>query len=162
MGEKYAPLNVDCINPFLTAAVNVFQTMLSCELRRGKPYLHDGVQPAHEVSGIIGLSGKAVGTVVMSVDRDVALKATEAMLGEPAYEMNGDVADTVGELTNMIAGSAKAKLDQFEMTISLPSVIMGRHHSVFFPTEAQPINIPFESEWGSVCVQVGLCMKSLA
>jgi chemotaxis protein CheX len=161
MGDKYAPINVDCINPFLTAAVTVFRTMLSCELQRGTPYLGENVQPAHEISGIIGLSGKAVGTVVMSLDRDVALKAAETMLGEPQSEMNGDVADTVGELTNMIAGNAKAKLEQFEMTISLPSVIMGRHHSVFFPTNAQPINIPFESEWGNVCVQVGLCQKML-
>ena len=159
MGEKYAPVNVDCINPFLTAAVNVFQTMLSCELKRGKPYLHDGGQPAHEVSGVIGLSGKAVGTVVMSVGRDVAMKATEVMLGEAPPDMNADVADTVGELTNMIAGSAKAQLAQFEMSISLPSVIMGRHHTVMFPTDTKPINIPFDSAWGPVCVQVGLYEK---
>src|SRR5215475_8566039 len=108
MSEKYAPVNTQYINPFLTSAVNVFRTMLNCELTRGAPFLKGHQRPDHEISGVIGLSGKAAGTVVLSLSRDVALKATEAMSGEQSSSINSDVVDAIGELTNMIAGSAKA------------------------------------------------------
>lgn len=157
MIDKYAPVNVQYINPFLMSAVNVFRTVLDCELTRGELFLKGGAQPNHAISGVIGLSGKAAGTVVLSLDRDVALKATEAMTGEAPIDLNADVVDAIGELTNMIAGSAKAQLEQFEMSISLPSVIIGHNHSIAFPRNTTPIGIPFTSRWGSVCVDVGLC-----
>jgi chemotaxis protein CheX len=156
MDGTCAPVSVEYINPFLTSAINVFRTMAACELKRGKPFLAEGVQPTHEISGVIGLSGKAIGTVVLSLEKLVALKVAAAMLGEEPTEMNGDVVDAIGELTNMIAGSAKAQLEHLEMSVSLPSVIMGRNHRVAFPGDIRPIAIPFESEWGPVCVEVGL------
>ena len=156
MGSTCVPISVDYINPFLTSAINVFRTMAACELTRGKPYLADGTQTTHEISGVIGLSGKAIGTVVLSLGEPVALKVTAAMLGEEPPEMNSDVIDAIGELTNMIAGSAKAQLEHLEMSVSLPSVIVGRNHRVAFPRDIQPIAIPFESAWGPVCVEVGL------
>ncbi len=156
MSGVCAPVNVDYINPFLNAAVNVFRTMAACELKRGTPYLADSDQPALEISGIIGLSGKAIGTVVLSLGEPVALKVTAAMLGETPPKMNGDVVDTIGELTNMIAGSAKAQLEHLAMSVSLPSVIMGSNQRVAFPGDIRPIAIPFESVWGPVRLEVGL------
>jgi chemotaxis protein CheX len=159
MTQKYAPVRVEYINPFLSAAVSVFRTMLGCELTRGELYLKGHHQPDHEISGIIGMSGKAVGTVVLSLSRDVALSAAEAMLQERHNDIDAEVVDVVGELTNMIAGSAKAKLEQFSMSISLPNVVIGKNHTVAFPTGVTPIGIPFASKWGSVCVDVGLVEK---
>lgn len=156
MSGTCAPVNVEFINPFLTCTINVFRTMAACELRRGKPYLREGKEPSHEISGVIGLSGKAIGTVVLSVGEPVALKVTAALLGEEPPEMNGDVVDAIGELTNMIAGSAKAQLEHLAMSVSLPSVIMGKNHRVAFPGDIQPVVIPFESDWGPICVEVGL------
>ena len=97
---------------------------------------------------------------MLSLSREVALGATEAMLGEHHTEINADVVDVVGELTNMIAGSAKAKLEQFAMSISLPNVVIGKNHSVAFPTGVTPFGIPFTTKWGEVCIDVGLCEKT--
>jgi chemotaxis protein CheX len=150
-------MKVEFINPFVTAAVTVFRTMLMCELTRGQIQLKEHSQPDHEISGVIGLSGRAVGTVVLSISREVAISATEAMLGERPDGLNADVVDAIGEVTNMIGGSAKAELEQFAMTLSLPNVISGKNHTVAFPSGATPISIPFTCEWGSVCLDVGLC-----
>jgi chemotaxis protein CheX len=147
---------VDYINPFLEAAYSVFSTMLSCRLERKAPYVMGAHQPEFEISGCVGLSGKAMGTVVLSLDREVALSATTAMLGARPEAIDADVVDAIGELTNMIAGAAKAKLEQFAMSLSLPSVIVGRHHSIKFPSHSTPICIPFECVWGSLCLTVGL------
>lgn len=158
--RKYKMVKVEYINPFIVSAANVFQMMLNCELQRGELYLKGHVQPDHEISGVIGLSGKATGTVVLSLSREVAISATDAMLGERPMTVDGDVVDTIGELTNMIAGNAKMQLEQFEMGISLPSVIVGKNHSVEFPGGVTPIAIPFTCPWGSVCLDIGLCEEN--
>ncbi len=149
-------MNVEHINPFVTSAVSVFSTMLSCRLERGELVLHRDAQPEYEISGTIGLSGKAVGTVVLSLDKATALSATEAMLGERPATIDDNVVDAVGELTNMIAGAAKAKLEQFDMSVSLPNVIVGRNHVIQFPSRCPPIRIPFHCEWGQLGLIVGL------
>jgi chemotaxis protein CheX len=149
-------MKVEYINPFVASTVSVFETMGICTLTRGQPYVKNGPQPEHEVSGIIGLSGKAVGTVVLSMNREVALRVTAALLGERPEEINSDVTDATGELTNMIAGSAKAQLEALALSVSLPTVITGRCHCVEFPKRVTPICIPFDSPWGSVAVEVGL------
>jgi chemotaxis protein CheX len=105
---------------------------------------------------VIGLSGKAQGTVVVGLGREAALRATEAMLQERPPEINGDVVDAVGELANIIAGGAKAQLEHLDLSVSLPSVITGKGHCIQFPTKVTPICIPFDSEWGQITVEVGL------
>jgi chemotaxis protein CheX len=149
-------MKVEFINPFLTSAVSVFNTMLGVALTRDEPFLKENTQPNHEVSGIIGLSGKAKGMVVLSMSREVALSAAGIMLGERPKEINADVSDAVGELTNMIAGAAKAQLEYLKMDVSLPTVITGKTHCIEFPKKAMPICIPFDCKWGSVAVEVGI------
>mgnify|MGYP002624902863 CR=1 FL=1 len=156
---RYSSIRAEYVNPFLTSAAHVFRTMLNCELRRGTPYLKRDADTDLEISGIIGLSGEAVGAVVLSMARSVALEATAAMLGEMPPDLDEDVVDAVGELTNMIAGNAKAKLEELRVSISLPSVIIGLNHSVSFPSGATPIGIPLTSDWGNLCVEVGLCRQ---
>jgi len=155
-------MKAEYINPFITSIISVFDTMLGCELKREAPFVKDSHQPAHEVSGVIGLSGKARGTVVFSLGREAALSATEAMLDERPTEINSDVTDAVGELTNIIAGGAKAQLEHFAMGLSLPNVVTGKGHVIEFPKDAAPICIPFGSEWGPVVLEVGLIEQHAA
>lgn len=149
-------MKAEYINPFVSAAVEVFSTMLGCELKRGALSLKQNFQPSHELSGIIGLSGKASGTVVVSLDRDVAISATEIMLGQRPDSINNDVIDAVGEVTNMIAGKAKAGLAHLAMNLALPTVITGHNHTIRFGSTAQTICIPYSCRWGELSVEVGL------
>ena len=149
-------MKVEYINPFLTSAIATFETMLGWKLVRQPLHVKAGLQPEHEVSGVIGLTGKAEGTVVLGIGRETALKATEIMLQERPPDINGDVVDAIGELTNIIAGGAKTSLEHLELSISLPSVVCGRCHSIQFPRKVTPICIPFESEWGLITVEVGI------
>ncbi len=149
-------MKVEYINPFLTAAISVFNTMLNTSLTRGEPFLKNGTQPNHEVNGIIGLSSKAKGMVVLSMSREAALGTAGIMLGTQPKEIDADVADAVGELTNMIVGAAKAQLEHSEMSVSLPTVITGKAHCIDFPKNTMPICIPFDCKWGPVAVEVGI------
>lgn len=150
-------MRAEHINPFIGSLVNAFETMLNCEVRRG-PLRLKGQGPAalYDISGVIGLSGKAVGTVVVSLSKEVALKATSIMLMSEATDINEDVVDAVGELTNMIAGAAKAKLEEYDLSISLPSVVTGQDHLLRFSSEVTPICVPFDTDWGPLVLEVGL------
>lgn len=149
-------MQVELINPFLLATSEVFRTMLNCKVSRGPLSLKNGEGPEYEVSGLIGLSGRLQGMVVISLGREAAIKATEILLGQRPDSLNADVVDAVGELANMIAGAAKAQLEKYQMYISLPSVICGKNHSIGFPSSSTPIQMPFESDIGPVCIEVGL------
>jgi chemotaxis protein CheX len=149
-------LKAEYINPFVTAAAEVFSTMLQCELTRGKLAIGNGAQPTMDISGVIGLSGRATGTVVLSLDRAVALSATEILLGQKCTSIDGDVIDAVGELTNMVAGRAKAGLEHLAMSLALPTVITGKNHVISFGSATQTLAIPFTCDWGGLVVEVGL------
>jgi chemotaxis protein CheX len=144
------------INPFIASTVEVFSTMLKCKLTRGELFANTNFHPAYEISGIIGMTGKASGTVVLSVDANVAASITEAMLGERPEGIDSDVIDAVGEVTNMIAGKAKASLEQLQMSLAIPTVITGKNHIINFGSAAQTIGIPYECPWGGITVEVGL------
>ena len=133
-----------------------FPRCCSASSTRGALSLNPNFQPAHEISGIIGLSGKTSGTVVVSVDRNVAISATETMLGTRPESVDTDVIDAIGEITNMIAGKAKSGLEHLAMTLALPTVITGKNHVIRFGSGAQTICVPYSCKWGDLSVEVGL------
>jgi chemotaxis protein CheX len=148
-------MKVEYINPFIASLNNAFQTMLGCAVHRGALSLKDGNSPKYEISGIIGLSGMAIGTVVLSLSEAVALKAASVMLMSETTRIDADVVDAVGELTNMVAGRAKGDLEEYQLSVSLPSVITGRDHNVRFPSNVTPICVPFDTAWGPLALEVG-------
>lgn len=149
-------MRAEYINPFITSVKNAFKTMLSCDVERGTACLKDESCPRYLVSGVIGLSGRAVGTVVLSLSEEVALQAASTMLMAEATSVDEDVLDAVGELTNMVAGAAKAELEEYDLQVSLPNVITGHDHDVHFPSNVTPICVPFDSPWGNLSLEVGL------
>ena len=67
-------MNVEFINPFVDATVAVFGTMLGAKVQRVGLALADRIKAEYDITGIIGLSGRASGDVVISFERDVALR----------------------------------------------------------------------------------------
>ena len=149
-------MRAEYINPFITAVNTTFSTVVDCTVERGAPRLQTPGEELFAVSGVIGLSGNAIGSVVLSVSEEVALKVTSVMLMTETTVINNDVIDAIGELTNMIAGSAKSKLEELQLSISLPTVVTGQGHVLSFPREVTPICIPFSTPWGSFKLEVCL------
>ena len=134
-------MRVEYINPFVSAVLSVFRTMLGTELTRGQPFVKAGFQPRHQISGVIGLSGKARGTIVLSLDRDAALEATEVMTQERPSSINADVIDAVGELANMIAGSANWNPLSVYPPIDAPPVRYAAEYASPNPSTSAPRNV---------------------
>lgn len=148
-------VTAEYINPVISATRTVFETMLSCTpTRTGLAIKEDGA-PLHELSAVIGISGKTAGTIVVSLSEKAALQVLTRMVGIEATSINTEVCDAVGELTNMIAGSAKAQMERLQLSISIPNIVSGKNHEVHFPSNVRPICIQFDSEIGEFAIQVG-------
>ena len=158
-GDRW--MDVKYIKPFLQSIRNVFQTMLSAEVALGKPtVMKSKLEPA-DVSGIIGFSGDATGCVVLSFPKHVAIKSASAFAGMELEAGSPDFADAIGELANMVAGNAKKDLDGLDVSISLPSVIIGRDHEVMASHSSPRIMIPCSCEFGSFYVEVGMVVERI-
>jgi len=149
-------LNADYVNPFVSSVSSLFRTLFNWKLERGKPFVKDTFQPQYLVSGVIGMTGKARGNVVLSLSRDVALCGVETMLGERHATINEQVVDVVGELANMVAGGAQADLEAHRLTLSPPVVVSGKTHTINYPSEATVVCVPLECECGALSLEVGL------
>ena len=147
------------INAFLESTQALFDTMIGLPVTFGTPKIKDGNQP-YDISGIIGLSGDVVGSVVIGFDRDAAMKIVTEFTGEETQVDSPDFADAIGEVANMIAGGAKAKFAGMSVSIGCPSVITSPNHHVASPSAAASITIPCETTAGRF--QIEISFRSVA
>ena len=144
------------INAFVLSIKHVFETMVHTNVRVGKPFLKQDTMATADVSGMIGFSGEAAGGVVLSFPHDVACKAASSFAGTEIDQNHPDFADAIGELANMVAGSAKKRLHGMNVGVSLPVVVVGGNHTISQSKLSPRIMIPCECEFGAIFVEVGM------
>jgi chemotaxis protein CheX len=158
---KGPTINVEFINPFIEATRTVFSTMAGIEAERQKLYLKQDHKMLGDISGVMGLSGTASGSVVVSLPEKLAIRLVGAMLGEDmGTELNQDVSDGVGEIINMIAGQAKASLTKtkYHFQISIPTVVMGQGHEITHKKGTPNIVVLFSAD-GDEQFAVQVCLS---
>jgi len=148
-------MDVRYINPFLTAVKDVFETMIDVSFSVGKPCLKKDGIPSHEISSIIGISGEVTGSVVINLSEKTALQLASALLGEQLSELDEDCVDAIGEIANMVAGSAKNGFPVANTALSVPTVVIGKHE-VNYPSSIPIISIPCETSEGKFGVDIAL------
>lgn len=80
---------------------------------------------------------------------------------EERAEIDGDVADAVGEMTNIICGRAKSKLGKLNLKFDLatPTIINGRNLQIHYQINADVIVIPFSSAYGDFVIEANLGLR---
>jgi chemotaxis protein CheX len=153
-------MDVRFINPFILAVRRVFQTMLATEVKVGRPNVITTKQESlADVSAVIGLSGDVVGCVILSLPMPTAEKAGSKFAGIELTRDHPDFADALGELANMVAGQAKAQFEGMNVSISLPSVIVGPDHVVSQSRQWPRLHLPCESPLGTFTVEVAMIIE---
>jgi chemotaxis protein CheX len=153
--SKPMTINPKLIVPFVNSVRQVFSTMVSVPTTVKPPHLKANPGPSYDVSGIIGFSGEVVGSVVVSFERSAAIKLVAAFAGMEIAPESPDFADAIGELANMIAGSAKKDLGA-TASISVPSVIIGAGHTVARLSDVPCVVIPCTTPVGNFAVEVNV------
>ena len=118
------PINAKLIVPFVNAVRDVLLKMAQVQAKVDKPFLKTDATATYEVCGVIGFTGQITGSVVVSFAESTAERLVEAFAGVKLALLDPDFADAIGELANMIAGSAKQHLGALA-NISVPSVVIG-------------------------------------
>lgn len=138
-------MKADYINPFIESTLSVFKTMVGVEPKKDNIYIKKEDEPSFDISGVIGLAGQAVGSVVISMPEDLALNVVSKFLGEEKTKIDDDVVDAVGEFINMIAGSTKKVFSEkgLKFKISIPNVIIGKGHKINKPSNVPCLGVKF-------------------
>lgn len=119
-------MRIDFITPFLEATEEIIQELLSVEPQRGEIELQ-ACENIPSVGVLIGITGQAIGRMLIIFDKELADKFVESMNGE-TYDIQSDMAQaTIGEIGNMIMGRTITKLYDlgFHFEITPPSIIVG-------------------------------------
>lgn len=149
-------MDASYITPFMTSIQNVFSTMFQLPVEIGEPRIKTDSKATHDVSGIIGVSGEMVGTIVLSMPQDAAVSIVALFTGMQMEADSDDFSDAVGELVNMISGNAKAEFQRKGVSISCPSVVIGSDHRVSSTSGTPCVMIPCNTDCGEVVLEVAL------
>ncbi len=149
-------MDVKLINPFINATINVLETMAFVKVTAGTPYGKKDDTAVGDVTGVLGLTGVAHGTIAVTFEEKCILKVVSNMFGEEMESLNEDIADAVGELTNMISGQARRELDEIGKVFkaAIPSVITGKNHTIRHYSDGPKIAIPFKTDGGEFTIEV--------
>jgi chemotaxis protein CheX len=113
--------NIDCL---IEAAKGIFATTCSIEVQP-EAVADENVCTHEIIMSVISLVGEVEWSVFMAIPRATAVAMAGKFAGfEIPYE-SSDLGDAIGELSNILAGDMKARLDRrgLKADISLPSVM---------------------------------------
>jgi len=146
----------DFITTLVAATEEVFETMVFKKLTKGSPIEGDALRPRSNVVGLVGFGGSLSGLVAFYTTIDAAQEIAGSMLGMPAADVNGEMPDAIGEVTNMIAGGFRLKLAEKGETlaISIPSVTIGSDFYTKYASDVQRILCPFRMDENEICVEL--------
>jgi chemotaxis protein CheX len=137
----HSTLDVGYVNPFVVGAANTLKQMVGLDCERTNLELRHDARAHGEISGVMNLSGDVEGFVAVTFSSQLARKIVCRMLRiQLGEETEDDMIDGVGEMVNMIAGSAKAELvhTKHSFKLSLPNVIVGGPHGLGQPRDGTP------------------------
>jgi len=143
------------INAFIESTCQVFSTMLKCTPQRGQVKVA-GNEGEDDIlrTAIIGLSGTMKGAVAIAFPSKTAHNIVKRLIQAEGPIDDADINDALGEIANVITGSAKAKLEGHSVSISLPTVVRGRRYAIVHPKGSVTLAVPFESEVGPFTLNV--------
>jgi chemotaxis protein CheX len=107
---------------------NIFLTMAGMDALAGPEYLNlRSAGAGRSVAGVIGWVGSWNGTGIFQCSPEFACQLANAMLGVESASLTEDSLDAVAEMTNIIFGSMKTKIESHlgVTGLSAPTVIYG-------------------------------------
>lgn len=151
-------VDVNIINPFISATINALETMALCKPTRNKVYLKENDILTGDISAVMGVTGDVNGSIILSFTLGAACKAVGNMLGTEYTELNEEVKDGIQEICNLVAGQAKTELSgtKYHFTLGLPTSISGKNHEISHVKGVPCIVAEFDLEGHPFTVEVSI------
>ena len=134
----------------------VFEKMIMKTLIFGTPIEGDALRPRSNVVATISFAGADSGIVAFYSTIDAACQIAGAMLGMDPSEVNDDMPDAIGEVTNMIAGNLRTRMTDAgtPCAISIPSVTVGSDFYTKYVSDVRRVLCPFKMEDQEIFVEL--------
>jgi chemotaxis protein CheX len=158
-------MDVRYINPFILATKTVFKAMLNIDLTMDKPLLKHDKSTSGDVTGVMGVAGDGDkrGMMCISFSRKGALHTYKTLMGDDRSDMDPEVVDAIGELTNIISGQSRKELEDagVNLTASIPTVVVGKNVELHFMCKLPIISLPFNfsTDYGEETVYVNFSFE---
>ncbi len=133
----------------------VFSTMVHVKVEFDEPFVRDGIE-RQEIVAAVELSGDMTGVVVLSSSAAMAESIVKRFSGETCKASEPDFSDAFGELINLIAGTAKSKLNNGRVKMSVPSVSAGTDTQPAIASDDKCICVPCSTEFGTFYVDMAV------
>ncbi len=134
----------------------VFSTMIFMEITAGAPLQQGKQSLGCHVSAMIGLTGDFSAMLGIHCPEKVGTAIAGAMLDMEIKEIDADVKDALGEISNMVAGGLKERFaaENKELELAIPTAISGKSYSIASSTKSNRIIIPFNVEQGQFFIEM--------
>ncbi len=151
-------MDVKYINPFLQALIKILEQFGITDIKKGGLKKKDSMQVDMDITSVVGVIGHIRGNIAYSFSEDTAKKiASSMMMGMPVAEIDSIARSAIGELTNMVTGTACALLAENNELIDLtpPSLIFGKD-IYFIISSVETIALDIDTRCGEIEVNIGL------
>ncbi len=151
----------EMIAKLIEATNEVFETMVFQNLDTGIPIEGEALRPRSNVVGTVGFAGSRSGLVAFYSTMSTATTIAGKMLGIEPAQVNGEMVDAIGEITNMIAGSFRTKMakEGDAWAISVPTVTVGSDFYTKYVTDVRRVLCPFRMEEEEIFVELILMKR---
>ena len=135
----------DYTEQFITGITHVFKTMCAIDLAHESPFEKAQRRTTADVTGVMAFTGDRRGTMCFNTSASGALTIYARLMHEKHQEVNAQIIDAVGELTNIISGQARKELEKesLHLIAHVPMVFVGKGLELHYVTKGAIVSIPF-------------------
>lgn len=146
----------------IDATKDVFTTMVMLDPVDEYPLEEPVKRFKCSITGMVGFAGMYSGVISIHCPVSLAKKITSNMLGMECDEVNEDLNDAIGEISNMLGGGVKQVLSKggLDVKLSIPTVIAGEEYTVNSLSDSDCVVVPFAVEDDKFLVGLTLTLES--
>ncbi|MCP3943364.1 MAG: chemotaxis protein CheX [Desulfobacteraceae bacterium] len=150
-------MDVTLVNPFVEGALHILDTTAFVKVKSEAPFLKKNISPQGDISGVLEISGELHGSAAISFSEKCILGIVSAMFGEEMTEINEEITDAVGEISNMIAGHVTTKIAEMgkKIKVKFVKVCIGADQDIEHIKDGGYIlALPFRTTKGKMVIEV--------
>ncbi len=150
-------MDATLVNPFIEGTLHILDTTAFVKVKPEAPFFKKNRNAYGDISGFIEISGDLSGTAAISFSKKSILGIVSAMFGEEMTEINEEINDAVGEISNMVAGHVTTKIAEMgkKVSVKFKEIKLG-NDAVIEHVEGgdHVLALPFKTTKGQVVVEV--------
>ena len=145
------------VNPFIEGTLHILDTTAFVKSQPKAPFIKKNLLSLGDISGLLNVSGDLTGTAAITFSKESILGIVSAMFGEEMTELNEEIFDAVGEISNMVAGHVTTKIAELDkkVKVQFDKIVHGQGTQIdHVPGAVHVVALPFKTTKGKVIIEV--------